>query len=179
MLRNTTERWGFPAKALHWIGAILILLLLGHGWWMTHLAPRGPDRLVHYAGHAAMGYDFLVLLVLRTLWRWLNPVPAMPATSAPWERLSAHAAHYGLYVLMFATTVVGWGLAGTMRVPMDKDVFNLTIPGIVSDKSLHRLLEDTHKYLAYVLAALVTVHILGALWHHIVRKDNVLRRMVS
>ena len=49
MLRNSTAQWGWPAKALHWIGAILILLLLGHGWWMTHLAPRGPDRLVQYA----------------------------------------------------------------------------------------------------------------------------------
>jgi cytochrome b561 len=177
MLRNTTERWGWPAKTLHWVGAILILLLLGHGWWMTHLTPRGPDRLVQYAGHAAIGYDFLVLLVLRTLWRWLNPVPAMPAGSAPWERLSARLAHVGLYLLMFATTLVGWALAGTMRVPMEKDVFNLTIPAIMGDKSLHRTLEDTHKYLAYVLAALVVVHIAGAIWHQVVRKDDVLRRM--
>ena len=41
--QNTDNIWGWPAKLLHWIGAILILLLLGHGWWMTHLAPRGPD----------------------------------------------------------------------------------------------------------------------------------------
>ncbi len=65
-----------------------------------------------------------------------------------------------------------------MRAPMDKDVLGLTIPAIVGDKSLHRSLEDTHKVLAYVLAALVVVHILGALWHHFVKKDDVLRRMI-
>jgi hypothetical protein len=41
---------------------------------MTHMAPR-PERLAHYAGHPALGFDFLVLLVLRLLWRWFNPVP--------------------------------------------------------------------------------------------------------
>jgi len=179
MLRNSTAQWGWPAKALHWIGAILILLLLGHGWWMTHLAPRGPDRLVQYAWHAAIGYDFLVLLVLRTLWRWMNPVPAYPAGSERWEEVSAHLAHIGLYVLMFATTLVGWALAGTMRVPMQKDVLGLTLPAIFGDKSWHEPLEDTHKVLAYVLAALVVVHILGALRHHFIKKNDVLRRMTG
>ena len=178
MLRNSTLAWGWPAKALHWIGAILILLLLGHGWWMTHLAPRGPDRLLHYAGHAALGYDFLVLLLLRMLWRWLNPAPAMPPGTKRWEALAAQIGHLGLYVLMFATTIVGWALAGTMRAPMQKDVFGLTFPAIFGDKSWHGSLEDTHKVLAYVLAALIVVHIGGALRHHFVKKNDVLRRMV-
>src|SRR3954454_7114645 len=84
MLGNSNTTWGWPAKLLHWIGAILILLLLGHGWWMTHLAPR-PDRLAHYAGHAALGYDFLALLVLRLLWRWTHAVPALPADMPRWN----------------------------------------------------------------------------------------------
>ena len=77
LVRNSTTAWGWPAIVLHWVGAALIFLLLGHGWWMTHFAPR-PDRLAHYAGHAALGYDFLALLILRLLWRWMNPVPALP-----------------------------------------------------------------------------------------------------
>jgi cytochrome b561 len=77
MIRNTTALWGWPAKLLHWIAALAILLLLGHGWWMTHLAAR-PGRIAHYNGHAALGYDLLALLVLRLLWRWANPVPVLP-----------------------------------------------------------------------------------------------------
>src|SRR3954464_9484077 len=99
MVRNSETVWGWPSKLLHWLGAVIILLLLGHGWWMTHMAPR-PDRLAHYAGHSALGLDFLVLTVLRLLWRWLNPVPADPADAKPWERWAAHAVHGGLYVLM-------------------------------------------------------------------------------
>src|SRR4051812_26321187 len=110
MLRNTTVSWGWPAKALHWIGALAILILLGHGWWMTHMPPR-PERLANYAWHAALGYDLLVLVVLRVVWRWFNPVPALPADSRPWEVWSARLGHIGLYALTFATTVVGWLLA--------------------------------------------------------------------
>ena len=179
MLRNTAANWGWGAKALHWIGALAILALLGHGWWMTHLAPRGPDRLAHYAGHAALGYDFLVLVVLRLLWRWMNPVPALPADTKPWELWSARLGHFGLYALMLATTVLGWALAGTMRTPMDKDIFRLTVPTIVADKTLHRSLEDWHKIAAYLLAALVVLHVAGALRHHFVKKNDVLRRMAA
>src|SRR5262245_33681711 len=129
MIGNSENAWGWPARALHWLGAILILLLLGHGWWMTHLAPR-PDRLAHQAGHAALGYDFLVLLVLRMLWRWTHAVPTLPVGTPRWEQVAARSGHIGLYVLMLATTVVGWALAGTMRTPLDKDAFGLPVPMI-------------------------------------------------
>jgi cytochrome b561 len=180
MLRNSPDRWGWPAKALHWIGALAILLLLGHGWWMTHLAPR-PERLANYAGHAAMGYDLFALLVLRILWRWLNPVPAMPAGSQRWEIASARVGHIALYLLMFAASITGWGLAGTFRVPMNKDLFGITWPSLVAsqERSVHDVFEKSHEILSYLLAALVVVHLIGALRHHFIKKNDVLRRMTG
>jgi cytochrome b561 len=178
MVGNTANAWGWPAKLLHWIGAILILLLLGHGWWMTHMAPR-PDRIAHYAGHAAMGYDLLALVILRLLWRWTHAVPALPAELKPWERLAARAGHIGLYVLILASTFSGWALAGTFRTPLNKDIFNLTVPSIYvsQDRAMHHLFEEWHEILSYALAALVVVHILGALRQHFVKHNEVLRRM--
>jgi cytochrome b561 len=181
MIGNSTTNWGWPAKVLHWIGAILILLLLGHGWWMTHLAPR-PDRLAHYAGHAALGYDLLALLILRLLWRWTHAVPDLPAGLARWEYLTAKAGHFGLYLLMFATTLAGWALVGAMRgggSGLNKDTFGITVPMIFTSqvRATHDLLEDTHKILAYVLLAVVVVHLVAALRHHFVKHNTVLRRM--
>jgi cytochrome b561 len=180
MVRNSSRSWGWPSIALHWIGAILILLLLGHGWWMTHMAPRA-DRAAHYAGHAAMGYDLLALLVLRLLWRWMNPVPALPADLKPWEWWSARAGHIGLYVLMFGSTLVGWALAGTGRRHYEQDIFGLPVPLIYqsTDRAMHERLEDWHRILSYALAVLVAVHILGALRHHFLKHNDVLRRMIG
>src|SRR3982074_2927525 len=91
MTFNSTTTWGWPARILHWIGAAIILVLLVHGWWMTHMTPR-PERLANYAWHSALGYDLLALIVLRLLWRWFNPVPVLPALK-PWEPLAARAPH--------------------------------------------------------------------------------------
>jgi cytochrome b561 len=178
MVRNTAMGWGLLAKAMHWGGAALILVLLGHGWWMTHLAPR-PDRLANYAWHAALGYDLIALTLVRLIWRWLNPVPALPADLARWERIAARAGHVGLYLLMLAAGLTGWALAGTFRIAMNKDIFGLGIPALVSsqDRPVHDLLESTHLILAYGLAALMVAHLAGALRHHLVKHNDVLRRM--
>jgi cytochrome b561 len=176
MVRNTSTQWGWPAKLLHWIGALAILVLLVHGWWMVHMTPR-PERFANYLWHAALGYDFMALLLLRLLWRWLNPVPALPRQLARWERLSAQAGHVGLYLVMLGATVSGWALAGTFRNPMAKDLMGLPVPPIVRDRAWHDVLEASHFVLSYLLAALVVVHVLGSLRHHLMKRNDVLRRM--
>jgi cytochrome b561 len=177
VIRNSTTAWGWPSIALHWLGAALIIVLLVHGWWMTHLAPR-PDRLANYGLHAALGYDFLALLIVRLLWRWINPVPSLPG--AAWERYAAMAGHTALYILMFACTLTGWALAGTFRNPLSRDLLGLALPAIYQsqDRAMHELFENSHKILAYLIAALVVVHVLGALRHHLIKHNDVLRRML-
>ena len=178
MTFNTTTRWGWPAKTLHWIGALAIVLLLGHGWWMTHMTPR-PERLANYAGHSAMGYDLLALTVLRLLWRWCNPVPALPAELKPWERAAAHTGHAALYVLILVVSVTGWMTATTFRMPMTRDLLGIDWPPLITqvERSTRQWLEGSHKWLAYGLAAVVLIHVLGALRHHLFKRNDVLRRM--
>ena len=176
MIGNSETTWGWPAKLLHWIGAVLILILLVHGWWMTHITAR-PDRFANYGWHAALGYDLLALVVLRLLWRWTHAVPALPANLQRWERILARAGHIGLYLLILGSSLTGWALAGTLRRPLNQDAFGLTVPPLVSDRTLHDLLEESHTILSYLLGALVVVHIIGALRHHLIKKNDVFQRM--
>jgi cytochrome b561 len=179
MIFNSTTTWGWPAKILHWIGAAIILVLLIHGWWMTHMTPR-PERLANYAWHSALGYDLLALTVLRLLWRWFNPVPELPADLKPWERVAARVGHVSLYVLMFIVSLTGWMVATTFRVPMSKDLLGVDVPAIVTtvDRSVRQWIEESHMVLAYLLAAIVLVHVIGALRHHMLKHNDVLRRMI-
>jgi cytochrome b561 len=182
VLRNTVHGWGWPAMVLHWLAAALILTMLGLGWWMTHeMLPRSPERLSAFTWHAALGYDLLVVMVLRILWRWSGGVPALPQESTRWERIAAIGGHALLYLFTFATALVGWMLAGTMRIALNKDLFGIPVPLIYAnqDRAVHVLLENTHRYVAYALAALVAVHVAVALRHHFVKRNHVLRRMLS
>lgn len=178
MIRNSSNEWGWPAKLLHWAGALIILVLLGHGWWMTHMTPR-PDRLANYAWHSALGYDLFALVLLRILWRWLNPVPQLPLTLETWERLGAQAGHLALYLLMLIVSVSGWMVATTFRAPMTRELFGINVPPLVTavGPSTREWIEGSHMVLAYVLGAVVVIHVIGALRHHYLKRNDILRRM--
>jgi cytochrome b561 len=179
MTRNSKTDWGWLAKVFHWAGAAIILILLVHGWWMTHMLPR-PERLANYAWHSALGYDLFVILILRLLWRWLNPVPGLPVGLQRWEHVAARLSHAGLYVLMFVVSLTGWMVATTFRVPMTKDLLGIDVPPLVTtvDRSVRQWIEESHMVLAYVLAAVVLIHVVAALRHHVIKRNDVLRRML-
>jgi cytochrome b561 len=99
----------------------------------------------------------------------------MPA----WQRRAAHASHFLLYVLFFATPITGWlftSAAGLQVVYFGV----LPIPDLIGrSKETAHLLNTVHRWLAYVLAAVVAVHAAAAVRHHYVDRDDVLRRMLS
>ena len=117
--------------------------------------------------------------MLRLLWRWFNPVPELPADLKPWERVAARVGHVSLYVLMFIVSLTGWMVATTFRIPMTKDLLGVDVPPIVTtvDRLVRQWIEGSHMVLAYLLAAVVLVHVIGALRHHLLKRNDILRRM--
>jgi len=109
----------------------------------------------------------------------MSPVPTLPGDLKPWERHAANLGHLGLYLLMFAASLSGWCLAGTGRRPFQQDIFGLTVPLITTNRATHEVWENVHMAFSYLLAALVVVHIIGALRHHFIKGNTVLARMVG
>jgi len=71
-------------------------------------------------------------------------------------------------------------VAVTFRTPMTADLLGISIPPLVGglQREVRDLFEETHKILAYILAALVLLHVAGALRHHLIKRNAVLRRMI-
>ena len=88
MIRNTTANWGSVARWFHWILGVAIVCMLAYGWWMNHI-PARPDRFFYRSIHADIGYMILLLMVLRLVWRGVNPTPALPSDMPRWQRISA------------------------------------------------------------------------------------------
>ncbi len=162
---------------MHGIGIVLILILILHGWWMTEFAPREGQQ-DQYAWHASFGYAVLLLTALRLAWRGIAAAPEPPAGASRSERNLAWLGHMGLYLLTMGTAVQGWMLAGTFSTPLDARLLGvIPMPMIMSGQSLHEPLVNIHTLFAWVLASLVLIHILAAVYHQFFKKDGLFRRM--
>lgn len=163
------------AIALHWLLALLILGALGLGVYMVDL-PFSPQRLKLYNWHKWAGVTILLLSAARLLWRLTHRPPADPPMPA-WQRRAAHATHAALYGLFFAIPLVGWAYSSAAGFPIVWFGV-LPLPDFVPvDKDLAEAIKPWHGRLAWLLAALVLLHVAAALKHHFIDRDGLLQRM--
>ena len=176
-LRNTPEAWGSVHKVLHWLIALAVVGLLVVGWIMDEM-PNSPDKIKVYALHKSFGITVLALMLVRLAWRWTNPRPALPSTMKGWERTLAGVVHGGLYVVLLAMPLSGWLFNSASNFKL-KWFGLFSIPPLWGpDKDLKHLAEDVHWALSWAIVTLVVLHVAGALKHHFVDRDDVLRRML-
>ena len=147
----------------------------GVGLYMTSL-PLSPQRVRLYNWHKWAGAVIITLSFVRLAWRLTHRPPAqlpMPA----WQRGAAHATHGLMYALFFAVPLAGWAYSSAVGFPIV--VFGvLPLPDFVPvDKALAAQIKPWHGWLAYLLAAVATLHVAAALKHHFVDGDGLLARM--
>jgi cytochrome b561 len=174
--RNTTRAWGSLTKALHWIIVILII----NQWWIADRAEslKGLEKLQALAWHKSFGMTVLMLAVVRLVWRWMNPTPDLTAETKPWERLLAKISHVLLYALIFAMPITGWMMSSARNFPVSWfKVFQF--PDLVApSEELFRRMNDLHHQLFAVLVVVAGLHVAGALKHHFIDRNDVLKRML-
>jgi len=179
MIRNTASSWGSVSRWFHWILGLAIIGMIAYGWWMNHFPARA-DRFFYRSIHADIGYVVLLLTVLRLVWRGVNRTPELPADTPRWGRIVARVSHGLLYLVTILVAMLGWAHSGA-RTPNYADWFGLfQVPQITSpDKVAAGAYEERHIFFAYVLLALIVLHVAAALWHRFGRRDHVLARMVD
>jgi cytochrome b561 len=179
MTRNTKTNWGSVSRLFHWGLGFVIIGMIAYGWWMNHVSARA-DRFFYRSIHADIGYAVLLLMAIRLIWRWINPVPALPADTSRWQRIAARVSHGALYGVTILVAMLGWAHSGAHR-PDYGDWFGLfRVPQITStDKAAAAVYEDRHILFAYVLLALIVIHFAAAIWHHFVKRDSVTARMID
>lgn len=180
MLRNTVKSWGTLSRWFHWILAIAIIGMITYGWWMNHFPARA-DRFFYRSIHADIGYVVLLLTVIRLIWRGVNPTPALPDDTAPWQRIVARISHALLYLVTIVVALLGWAMSGARPPQQNYASFFgwFSVPQFTSpDKIAAHAYEERHIYFAYALLALIVLHVAAAVWHHFIRRDRVALRMV-
>ena len=176
-LRSTNESWGNTAVAFHWLVALLIVALSALGWIAAnwHLSPT---KIALFMWHKSIGLVVLGLVILRLLWRAFDPHPAFPQDVSCTEQRLATAVHGTLYGCMFAMPISGWVINSAAGFPFK--LFGLwPVPDIAApNESLQEGAELVHLSLFWLLAGTVALHVLAALRHHFIKRNNVLLRML-
>jgi cytochrome b561 len=177
MLRNTEHSWGSPAKFLHWTVAALVLVQIPLGWAAVSWR-LSPAKLDLFVWHKSLGMLILVLMVARAIWRLTSVAPALPADTRPMERRAAHLTHLFLYLLLFLMPLTGWIVNSAANIPF-RMFWSIAVPAITApDKAVADVAARTHMVLFVVLALLLAVHVGAALRHHLLKRNNVLLRML-
>jgi len=172
------DRYNNVAIALHWLVAVLVLVMIGLGVYMVDI-PRGtPERSFFYNLHKSIGLTVGIIVLVRLWWRTKNPPPALPASMPAWQVTASKISHGLLYACLIVMPVVGfsasqftkWGVTyfGMFKIP----------PLAYEDKQIYDLLQGVHEGTAFFLMALLVVHVLAALHHLVVTKDGVFERML-
>ena len=172
-LKSTPSRYGAVALTIHWLIALAILVLLALGFRAASL--EGADKIGVLSAHVPLGTVVLILTLARIAWWWFADTKPPPVTATPrLQSLAARAIHILFYVTILV--MAGSGLALVL----------LSGAGEVL-RSGEGVLPDFwdfgprggHYVGARMMVVLMVIHIGAALYHHYVKHDATLRRMLG
>lgn len=184
----THQRYSTVAILLHWTIAALLVWIVLLGWQASDL--QGAAKIAPLQLHKPLGILVLVLTLARLAWRLTHRPPPLNPDLKPWEKALATTVHWGFYVLLLFMPLSGWAMVSASSLiklyPIDMfGLFNWPALSFLTDlpdasrKGVHEALEEAHHLVAKVIIyGLVPLHVLGALKHQFLDKDNELARMI-
>ena len=186
------------AKFLHWLIALGIFGMFALGWYMSDLPKEAPKQMAYdlfdwgvftwqlaeeasprtfyFNLHKSIGVTIFALILIRIFWRMTHKAPALLASYKAWESKLAKNVHRLLYVLMVALPLSGIVMAVASKYGIKW--FGLEFIGGLDNKPLREAFKEVHEIVGLVILLLVIVHIIGALKHKFIDKDETLNRML-
>lgn len=171
------NRYSIVSLVFHWGLALLILaqiLLIS-----AHDATEGPISREFVQIHKSLGLAILVLTLARIGWRLANPAIPLPGGMPKWEKLAARATHVLFYLLLIGLPLTGWAAssAGGREIQWF-GLFQWPSLPLAHDRDLSKSLMGLHRAGVKILYVLLALHVLAALKHQFINRDNVLHRMI-
>lgn len=172
-----TRGYSIAMRTLHWVMAAMMLYVIIVGILMGNGFKVGK----HYDWHQAVGFILFFLVIIRlVIYRFTAPPSPLPKTISPLKQKAAHTVHFLLYASFLVQPILGWYATnawGKDNIPL---LFGYSMPVIaVKNRELGNFLLEIHHYLGLFITALVVIHIGGALMHHFVWKDGLIKRMMK
>lgn len=180
-MSSPNQHYHAVAKTLHWLvaGMVILQFVLAKLAELADEAGSSVRELALLANHKSVGITILALVIVRLAWRQRHPPPPLPLSLPRWQVRASRFSHWLLYSLLFAMPVSGWLMSSASAYSVSW--FNvLQLPDFVApNPELKGCFLEIHELLAKLLFAVASVHILAALKHALIDKDDVMHRMLS
>lgn len=179
LIKNTIDKFGLITKILHWVIAVLIIGLIYLGWYMVDLTYYDKWYNSSLSWHKSLGMIVIALVLIKICWQLYTPAPESVVGLKFWEAISAYIMHIILLFLMLAIPVSGYIISSSAGQSIP--VFDwFSIPAILKITATVRdWAIALHFYMAYGTAGLVTIHVIAAIKHQFIDKNNTLKRMLN
>lgn len=190
-------RYTKTAIILHWVIGLLLLVMFAFGYYMSDLPKDLPKvetldlfdlgvytlqlsepmtpRAFYFNLHKSIGVTLLALIFIRLFWRFTHAAPDFPATMQAWEKKLADAVHKVLYLLMLAVPLSGLLMAIFSKYGVLW--FGIPFIGGLDKPDLREFFQESHEAIGFVLLSLIVLHVVAAIKHKVVDKDEVMQRM--
>jgi cytochrome b561 len=166
------------ARVLHWVTALVIVLMIPLGVIIGNDLGGSLQNSL-YSLHESLGALLIPLVLARIGHRLMHPPLRLPQDIPPPQRVAAEVTHVGLYVLLVAQPLVGWIAISASGTPVNVLGLFALPPIAPENRVFSEQLFVLHGLIGFAIAGLVAAHIGAALYHHVVRKDRVLMRMIT
>lgn len=175
--KNTTARYGSLTIGIHWLMLLLFVAVYGTIE-LRELFEKGSDpREALKTWHFMFGMLVFVLVWPRIAARLSGPTPAIRPEPPVWQQLSAKLLHLALYALMIAMPISGWLLLSASGKPVP--FFGLELPALIDEnKDFAKQLKELHELAGTAGYYLIGLHVAAALYHHYIKRDDTLTRML-
>lgn len=176
-IKTQKNKYGLIRKANHWIVALMFMTLLTVGTYMHGLPDSNPEKWELYSMHKSFGIITMLFIIARIAWlKFDNKIDNSALTKA--ERIGSASLHGMLYLIMLVMPISG--MLMSMYFGYDVNVLNLvTLPMLVEQNAeMGNLMANIHALAGKLAIVLLVGHVGASLFHHFVKKDNILRRMI-
>ena len=181
-MKNTTGYYTRTAQALHWIMAIIFILAWGIGFYSGNFLSYDIDG--SFKGevitlHKNIATSIIFLVIIRIFWRYTHPAPKLPSNMSPLMKTFAHCGHLALYFMLLALPITGCLFSWSAGHPAPV-LYLFNLPTLIAkNPEITAIVKPLHIWLSWCAGLLIVGHLLAALKHHFIDKDNVLTSMTK
>jgi cytochrome b561 len=168
-------RYGSTAVGFHWAVAALVVFLGTLGLLFDDIPKESRPFWINV--HGCVGLIYFALVIARLVWRTSHKPPELPLYIGQFDRRISLAAHHLLYALMVLIPIFGFVAFVWHGRAFNYGFAELNF-GVASNPDVFHPAETIHQLLAYCLFGVAALHAAAALYHHFVRRDGVLLRML-